>query len=169
MSRHEPASALDGGPSTGIRDLLQVCEQARPMLAAGAFLGLETLGEHWGSSSTLCCKVQSFGLLHNDCIPCFEQSAHQLCLCKRSLPITQFSCEEQHREFIACDVLRRRRASIRGCSIPAAHNAFCKCQAAGGLERCRALCYSTTMMACFHAGTSTSHSRKSPHAKGYIP
>ena len=46
------------------------------MLAPGAFLGLETLGEHCGLFSTLCCKVQSFGLLHNDCIPCFKQSAH---------------------------------------------------------------------------------------------
>ncbi len=45
VSRHEPVSALDGGPSTGVRDLLAVCSQAGDMLAQGGFLGLETLGE----------------------------------------------------------------------------------------------------------------------------
>ncbi|CAL5222788.1 g5202 [Coccomyxa viridis] len=44
VSRHEPVSALDGGPSTGVRDLLTVCSQAGDMLAQGGFLGLETLG-----------------------------------------------------------------------------------------------------------------------------
>ena len=45
VSRHEPVSALDGGPNTGVRDLLAVCSQAGDMLAQGGFLGLETLGE----------------------------------------------------------------------------------------------------------------------------
>ena len=45
MSRHEPASALDGGSGTGVRDLLTVCSQAGDMLAEGGFLGLETMGE----------------------------------------------------------------------------------------------------------------------------
>ena len=45
VSRHEPISALDGGPSTGVRDLLTVCSQAGAMLARGGFLGLETLGK----------------------------------------------------------------------------------------------------------------------------
>lgn len=44
VGRHEPLSALDGGPGEGMDSLQVICEQVVTMLAPGGYLVLETAG-----------------------------------------------------------------------------------------------------------------------------